>query len=310
MLSTEPFECPSYLLAKAAPLPPIRTAVVNAGAALPMESARLAVERGIIEPVLIGEPDAISSAAKSMQWDISHVQIVTAHGEAQAATIAAAMAANDQVDIIMKGHIHTDAFMSALVKAEAGLRTDRRFTHVFHMTVPHRDAVLLISDAAVNVHPDVDTKMQIVKNAVDLAHALGNQEPRVALLSATEAVTERMPSSVHAATLAERARTEVPGAIVHGPLAFDNAISPQAVKIKGIEHPVAGHADILVVPDIVTGNALFKMMVYFMSACAAGVVLGAKVPIILTSRADPPEARLASAAIAAILSDRRHGAPA
>jgi phosphate acetyltransferase len=191
--------------------------------------------------------------------------------------------------------------MAAVVARETGLRTGRRLSHVFHMTVPGSDRVLMITDGAVNVHPNANTLMDIVKNAVGLAHALGNPEPKVAMLSGTESPIPAMPSSVQAKEIVDRARAgEVTGAIVDGPFAFDNAISPEAAKVKGITSPVAGQADILVVPNIEMGNGLFKMLVYFKSGLAAGVVLGAKVPIVLTSRADPPEARFAATAIAAI----------
>ena len=181
------------------------------------------------------------------------------------------------------------------------LRTGRRLSHVFHMTVPGNDRVLMITDGAVNVAPNANTMIDIVNNAVGLAHALGNPKPKVAMLSGTESAIPAMPSSMQAKEIVDRARAgEVTGAIVDGPFAFDNAVSPEAAKLKGIESPVAGNADILAVPNIEMGNGLFKMMVYFMSGLAAGIVLGAKVPIVLTSRADPPEARFAATAIAAI----------
>lgn len=304
MLSQRPFECPAALLAQAQALPPIATAIANAGAALPMESARMACEAEIIEPLLVGDTNAIAAEAERMGWNISGLRIVPAANESEAADTAAALCRDDEARVLMKGHLHTDAFMLGMLKRDSGLRTGRRLTHVFHMTVPDDDAVLLITDAAVNVAPDVSTRIQAAKSAVDLAHALGIDHPKVAILSATEEVTPKMPSSLEAAEIADRARQELHGAEIHGPLAFDLAVSPEAAAVKGIDDPVAGNADILLVPNIETGNALFKMMVYFMSACAAGIVLGAKVPAILTSRADPPEARLASAAIASILANR------
>lgn len=303
MLSKRPYECPAALLEQARALPPVATAVASAGAALPLESARLAQEAGLIEPLLVGDPDAIARAAEAIGWDIGGLRVIAAETEKAAACAAAALCRDGEAGALMKGQLHTDAFMLGILKRESGLRTKRRLTHVFHMTVPGSGRTLLITDAAVNVAPDVNTRVQALKNAVDLAHALGMDEPRVAVLSATEEVTGKMPSSVEAAQIAERARREVAGALIHGPLAFDNALSPEAAALKGIDDPVAGNADILVVPNIETGNALFKMMVYFMSACAAGIVLGAKVPAILTSRADPPEARLAAAAIASILAN-------
>ena len=303
MLSTRPFECPPSLLDRARQKPAIVTAVANAGSALALESVRLAVEAGLIAPILVGDVSEIAKAADRIAWNISGFEIVHAGDEDEAALKAAKLAGVGAAGALMKGHVHTDTFMMAILNRESGLRTGRRLTHVFHMTVPDTDKALLITDAAVNIAPDLETKFEAIRNAVTLAHALGIDEPRVAILSGSEEPTERMPSSMDAAALTERAAVELEGALVHGPLAFDNAVSPDAARIKGIDHPVAGNADILLTPNIETGNALFKMMVYFMSACAAGIVLGAKVPAILTSRTDPPEARLASAAIAAILAD-------
>ncbi len=302
MLSDTPFESPRDLLDKAAGLPPVAMAVAGAGDPLPMESARRAAEAGLVKPVLIGDPDAIQRIARDMGWDISGLRVIDAEDEAKAAETAAALARGHEVTSLMKGHVHTDEIMRAVLRREAGLRTDRRISHVFHMTVPGREGVLYITDAAVNISPDVPTKLDITRNAVDLVHALGLAEPKVALLSATETPTERMPSSVEAAEVVRLAKeTGVSGALIDGPFAFDNAISPDAAAVKGIDSPVAGRADVLVVPNIETGNVLFKAMVYLMGACAAGIVMGAKVPIVLTSRADPPEARLAAAAIAAIV---------
>ncbi len=305
MLSSRPFECPPALLAMAQEKPAVVTAVANAGSALALESVRLAAEAGLIVPLLVGDKTAIARAADEIAWDIQDLEILHAGDEDQAALAAAKLAGGGAAGALMKGHVHTDAFMMAILNKESGLRTGRRLTHVFHMTVPDSEKALLITDAAVNIAPDLETKFEAMRNAVALAQALGTGEPRVAILSGSEEPTERMPSSMDAAALAERAATELEGALVHGPLAFDNAVSPEAARIKDIRHPVAGNADILLAPNIETGNALFKMMVYFMSACAAGIVLGAKVPAILTSRADPPEARLASAAIAAILADSK-----
>lgn len=301
MLSETPFEVPAYLLDKTRHLERVRMAVAGADNLVALESARQAADAGLIEPVLVGDADEIRSLAHIAGWDISGIEIVDAAGEAKAPAAAVALARGGEVTALMKGHVHTDALMKAVVNRELGLRTDRRLSHIFHMTVPGSERVLLITDGAVNVAPDVGTKLDIVNNSVELAHALGNLEPHVAMLSGTETVLNAMPSSVEAAEVVKRANNgEVLGARVDGPFAFDNAISPAAARLKGIAGPVAGNADILVVPNIETGNGLFKMMVYFMSGLAAGVVMGASVPIVLTSRADPPEARLAAAAIAAI----------
>jgi len=305
MLSNRPFQCPPALLARAQSAPPVRTAIASAGADLPLESARLAVEAGVMEPVLVGDRNAIAAAAERIDWDIGGFEIVDAADEPAAGMTAAKLCGDGAADALMKGHIHTDAFVRGILSRDAGLRTGRRLTHVFHMTVPDDDKALLITDAAINVAPDIETRLQAAANAVDLAIALGIDAPKVAVLSASEEATETMPSTLDAAEITARAVAEIPNASVYGPLAFDNAVSPEAAAIKEIDHPVAGHADILLVPTIETGNALFKIMVYFMSACAAGIVMGAKVPAILTSRADPPEARLASAAIASILAQQR-----
>ncbi|TQV81863.1 bifunctional enoyl-CoA hydratase/phosphate acetyltransferase [Denitrobaculum tricleocarpae] len=305
MLGKNQVECPQSLLRAARSSAPLRTAIVNAGAAVVMESAYDAASAGVIEPVFFGDSDAIQKYASELNWDISGYEVIESGDEQSAAIAAASAASGGDVAAVMKGHIHTDVFMRALLSRNANLRTERRLTHVFHMTVPGREGQLLLTDCAVNIHPDVETKKAVIQNAVDLAHALGIEKPKVALLSATEEQMEQMPSSIEAKLLTDWARDSVKSADVFGPLAMDLALSADAARTKGVDHPVAGHADIIVVPDIVTGNALFKMMVHYMNACAAGIGLGAKVPILLTSRADPPAARLASAALAAIV--KNHG---
>lgn len=305
MLARSEVVCPQRLLAAARRAPAIRTAIANAGTPIVMESAREATEAGLIEPVFFGLPDDIARCADNLAWDISAFSVVSAGEEGEAASKAAFSAGRGEVAAIMKGHVHTNVFMRALLDKEAGLRTGRRLTHLFHMSVVDRSGELFITDAALNVTPDIETRQAIIRNAVDMAHAIDIAEPKVALLSATEIPTEGIPSSMEAAALTDWAKENVLNAQVFGPLAFDLAVSPASAKIKGISHAVAGQADILVVPDIVTGNALFKMMVHFMGACAAGLVLGAKVPILLTSRADPPAARLASAALASVYQYQR-----
>jgi phosphate acetyltransferase len=300
MLQIGSYECPEYLLQLAADLPPTPTALVGAHAPLPLERAKLGFEQGLITPVLVGDEKAIRKTAEEIGWDISQLRVVDTALETDTADTAAALARDGDVTALMKGQIHTDTFMLGILKRESELRTGRRLTHIFHMTIPGSDQPLMITDGAVNVAPNIDTRLQAAQNAIDLAHALGNKDPKVAVLSGTEEKSESMPSSMEAAEITERATTEITGGQVYGPLAFDNAVSVEAAKLKKITHPVAGHADILLVPNIETGNALFKMMVYFMNGCAAGIVLGAKVPVILTSRADPPEARIASAALANI----------
>ena len=303
MLSEKPYEIPPYLLAKCKGQAPVLTAVAGADHPVAMESARQAAAQGLILPVFVGDPDTVRAIAKAMDWDISGYRMVDASGEDKAPAAAVALARGHEVAALMKGQVHTDALMSAVVNRETGLRSGRRLSHIFHMTIPSRDRVLMITDGAVNVLPNTDTKIHVTQNAVDLAHALGNANAKVALLSGTESVIDAMPSSQDAAEVVKRANNgEITGATVDGPFAFDNAISPEAARLKGVDSPVAGQADILVVPNIETGNGLFKMMAYFMSGTAAGIVMGAQVPIMLTSRADPPEARVASAALAAIVS--------
>ncbi len=301
MLSDHPFEVPQSLMTRATAHPARPMAVAGADHPVALLSAKQAADAGLIEPVLIGDPADIRRLAREIDWDVSHIRTVASGPEEKAAATAAALAAGNEVASIMKGHVHTDALMRALVAKDAGLRTGRRFSHVFHMTVPGSDRALMITDGAVNVAPDERTMMDIVGNSVDLAHSLGYAEPKVAMLSGSESVLPSMPSTQLARRIVERANAgEISGALVDGPFGFDNAVSPAAAQLKKIESPVAGDADILVVPNIEMGNGLFKMLVYFRSGLAAGVVLGAKVPVVLTSRADPPEARLAAAAVAAI----------
>jgi len=302
MLSSEPFVIPPYLKERVKNLPPLSVAVAGANNAVAMESAKMIADAGMAEPILVGEEDAIRAIAKDIGWDLSNIRIVAADDEDKASQTAVALARHKEAALLMKGHVHTDSIMRAIIDRENGLRTGRRTSHVFHMTVPNSDKVLYITDAAINVAPDVGIKMDILNNAIEMVRPLGIETPHVALLSGAEVVNPSMPSSVEADEVVKRANNgEVEGAIIDGPLAFDGAVSEEAAAIKGIDSPVAGKADILLVPNIETGNGLFKQMVYFMSATAAGVVMGAQVPVILTSRADPPEARFASAAVAAIV---------
>ena len=303
MLSQHPIECPGALLENAARYSPVRTAIVNATSSVALESALLAANAGLIEPVLVGDQDLISKLSAEIDWNLSKIEIRHAKDEEDAAMLSVKLARTGQVSAIMKGQIHTDTFMKAIVNRDTGLRTGRRLSHAFYMSVPGSDRVLLITDAAVNIAPDLETKKAIIHNSIEMMHALGNKEPKVAILSATEEENPQIPSSVEAAKLSRWAVEEVKNAKVFGPMALDNAISPEAAKIKNIQNPVAGQADVLVVPNIETGNALFKQLVYCDSACAAGIVLGASVPIVLTSRADPPAARLASMAIAKIVAN-------
>ena len=302
MLSTLPFDTPDHVIARASGGAAAVTAIVGAGSRVALESARRASTQGLIEPVLVGDLDAVAAIARDMDWDLDGIRTIAAADERLASEVAVALARGGEAAALMKGQVHTDVLMRAVVDRDTGLRTGRRMSHVFYMTAPGREGSIAISDAAINVAPGPGMKLDIVNNAVGLLHALGTAEPKVAVLSATEVPIAAMPSSLDAAEVVRRAAEgEVAGAVLDGPFAFDVAISPQAAAIKGVDGPVAGRADLLIMPNIEAGNAVFKAMVYFMSATAAGLVMGAKVPIMLTSRADPPEARLTAAALAAIV---------
>jgi phosphate acetyltransferase len=293
--------CPPSLLALAAPMPRATMAIVNAGSPVVMQSVKMAVDENLVTPILIGDKGNIEAAAREINWDISEFRIVVAADEEASAKAAVALARGNEVASLMKGNIHTDQLLRAVINKHLGLRTGTRLSHVFHMSVANSDAAICITDAAINVQPSVAIKLDIARNVTKLMHAIGYQTPKIAVLSATEVATPAVPSSMDAAEIVAAASAgEVEGALVGGPFAFDNAVSPTAAKLKKIDHPVAGNADVLLVPNIETGNALFKQMVYFMGAAAAGIVLGAKVPIILTSRADPAAARLAATALASI----------
>jgi phosphate acetyltransferase len=266
-----------------------------------MLAAKEATEAGIMVPVFTGERDLIEEEASKLNWDITAFDIIEADGEESAGLAAAHACGTGAADVIMKGHLHTDVFMKSVLNRDAGLRTGNRLVHIFHMSHPDGGKPLLISDAAVNVNPDLKTRQAAIMSVVEMLHKLGNAHPNVALLSATESAIPSVPSSMEAAELAEWAKSEIKGATVAGPLALDLILSSEAAATKGFENPVAGNADAVIVPDIVSGNTLFKALVYAKGACAAGVVMGAKVPVLLTSRADPASARLASAALAAIL---------
>ena len=289
------------LLALAEPLPALRTAVVAPEEAGSLAGALAARAHTIIEPVLIGRRAGIEAAAAAIGADLAGVEIVETPDDAAAAAHAVAMARDGRVQALMKGHLHTDTLLAAVMRREDGLRSGRRITHVFVMDVPGLDHLLLISDAAINIAPDLETKVDIVQNAIDLGRSLGLAEPRVGVLSAVETVNPKIPSSLDAALLSKMAeRGQITGGLVDGPLAMDNAISVAAARTKGIRSAVAGRAEILVVPNLDAGNMLAKQLSYTAHAEAAGVVLGARVPIILTSRADGEKARLASCAVAAL----------
>jgi phosphotransacetylase len=250
--------------------------------------------------VLVGPQDRIRQLAETLNIDITPYELVdTPHSHASAAE-AVALCRAGRTEALMKGSLHTDEFMSAIVKKETGLRTAARISHVFILDVPTYPRPLFLTDAAISIYPTLEDKIHIVKNAVGLAHSLGIERPKVAILSAVETINPKIPSTLEAASLCKMAdRGQITGALLDGPLAFDNAISKEAAMIKGITSEVAGEADIFVVPDLEAGNMLAKQLTYLIDADAAGIVLGARVPVILTSRADSPRARLASCAVAA-----------
>jgi phosphate acetyltransferase len=294
------------LLARARTLPAVPTAVVHPCDAASLTGAIDAAKMGLIAPVLVGPGQRIRAVAQKADLDLSGLEIVDApHSDASAAA-AVRLVREGRVECLMKGSLHTDELMAAVVAREGGLRTSRRISHCFVMDVPSYDTPLIISDAAVNIAPTLEDKVHIVQNAIDLAHALGQPEVRVAILSAMETVNPKVQSTIEAAALCKMAdRGQITGGILDGPLALDNAINLQAAEIKKIDSPVAGRANVLIVPDLEAGNMLAKSLTFLAGADAAGIVLGAKVPIILTSRADSVMTRLASCAVASLAAHAR-----
>jgi len=285
------------LMELAANRDPVRTAVVHPCDAASLGGAIAAADHGLIEPVLVGPEEKIRAAAGAAGLDITRFELVPVEHSHAAADEACRLARAGQVAALMKGSLHTDELLGAIVDRDIGLRTDRRMSHVFIFEVPDYPRLLLVSDAAIIIAPDLAAKRDIVQNAIDCALALGIPEPRVAVLAAVETVHSAMPSTTDAASLAKMAqRGQIVGGIVDGPLAFDNAISPAAVATKHIVSEVAGRADVLIAPDIEAGNMIAKQLTYFSGALSAGIVIGARVPIILTSRADDELTRLASCA--------------
>ena len=294
------------LLNAAKALPRVKMGVVHPCSREALEGALDANRLGLVEAVLIGPEPRIRSLAGECGFDLSGVSIVDVPHSHAAAAKAVELARAGEVDALMKGSLHSDELLGAVVHPQTGLRTERRTSHVFVLDVPRYPKPLLITDAAINIEPDFEAKVDIVQNAIDLAHALGIDRPKVAILSAVETVTPRLRSSMDAAALSKMAdRGQITGGLVDGPLAFDNAVSPAAAKTKGIVSPVAGDADILVVPDLESGNMLAKQLEYLGGAQAAGIVMGARVPIVLTSRADSSHSRIASCAIALLLINHR-----
>jgi len=282
-------------------LEPVSMAVCHPCDEISLAGPIAAAEEGLIEPVLVGPRAKMEAIAAGLGIDIGKYRIVESEHSADSATKAVALCRNGETAGLMKGSLHTDEMMHAVAQRELGLRTERRISHVFVMDVPAYPRMLMVTDAAINIYPTLEDKVDILQNAIDLAHVLGVEQPKVAILSAVETVYPKITSTLEAAALCKMAdRGQITGALLEGPLAFDNAISEEAARIKKIVSPVAGKADILLVPDLEAGNMLAKQLSYLADAEAAGIVLGARVPIVLTSRADSARARLASCAVAVL----------
>ena len=303
MLSDKEIVCPNNLLNFAHKKKGVSAGIVNAGKLLPMISIMDAVSEDLIIPIFIGDKEEIEKCANNLKFDISKYEIIHEPVENNTAKVAAKIASEKKVKIIVKGHIHTDILMKEVIKKEYNLLGKTRLSHIWHMTLDKDDKPLIITDGALNVMPNVKTKMHILRNVIDFSHRIGIARPKVAVLSATEEVLDSVPSSTDAKEITEIAIKEKLNADVFGPLAFDNSISKKSAAIKGIKNIVAGQADVILVPSVETGNGLVKMMVYFMGACAAGVVIGGKVPVVITSRSDDAPARLASIAAAVVALD-------
>ncbi len=298
------------MLQKVKGLEPIPTAVAHPCDKESLKGPVMAFQAGIIEPILVGPESKIRAVAEEHGIDLHGIRIVHAAHSHDSAAIAVSLARTGDAEALMKGSLHTDELMGEVVSRANGLRTSRRISHVFVMDVPTYHRPLLITDAAVNIAPTLEEKVDIVQNAIDLAHVIGIPEPKVAILSAVETVNPKIESTLHAAALCKMAdRGQIKGGLLDGPLAFDNAVSIVAAKTKGIKSAVAGHAEILVVPDLESGNMVAKQLEYLANALTAGIVLGTKVPIVLTSRADTAETRTASCVIAALVAhaNRKNG---
>jgi len=296
------------LLARCKSLEPIPTAVAHPCEASALSGACEAAEKGLIVPILVGPIDKIAAVAKSAKIDLSKFRIVDApHSEASAAK-AVELVRSGEAELLMKGSLHTDELLAAVVSRDRGLRAGRRISHVFVMDVPTYHKVLIVTDGAINIAPVLEDKVDICQNAIDLAVSLGLERPKVAILAAVETVTSKMPATIDAASLCKMAdRGQIKNALVDGPLAFDNAISKAAARTKEIRSAVAGDPDILLCPDLEAGNILAKQLTFLANADSAGLVLGARVPIILTSRADSVRSRIASCAVAVMAAHARRG---
>jgi phosphate acetyltransferase len=298
------------LIARAKGVAAAKTIVVYPCDESSLRGAAEAAELGIISPILVGPKDKITAVARQSRFDIGQFEIVdTSHSNA-AAEKGVELIREGKGELLMKGSLHTDELMRAVTASKTGLRTERRISHVFIMDVPTYSETLFITDAAINIFPDLDAKRDIIQNVIDLFTKVGLGTPRIAILSAVETVTSKIPSTIDAAALCKMAdRKQITGGILDGPLAFDNAIDPEAARIKGIESPVAGKAQILVVPDLEAGNMLAKNLIFLSKADSAGLVLGARVPVVLTSRADSVRSRMASCAAAVLYAAARRESP-
>ena len=303
MLSDKEIICPNNLLDFAHQKKGVSAGIVNAGKSITMMSVMDAVNENLITPTFIGNKEEIEKCALELNFDISEFEILDEKNENKTAVIAAELASKEKIKIIVKGHIHTDVLMKEVIKKKYNLIGKTRLSHIWHMTLDKEDKPLIITDGALNVSPNVKTKMHILKNVINFCNRIGNERPKVSILSATEEVLDSVQSSLDAKEITELAKKENLKADVFGPLAFDNSISKKSAEIKGIKNVVAGNSDVLLVPNVETGNALVKIMVYFMGACAAGVVVGGKVPVVITSRSDVATARLASIAAAVVALD-------
>ena len=303
MLSDKEIVCPNNLLDVAHQKKGISAGIVNAGKSITMMSVMDAVNENLITPTFIGNKEEIEKCALELNFDISEFEILDEKNENKTAVIAAELASKEKIKIIVKGNIHTDILMKEVLKREYNLLVKTRLSHIWHMTLDKEDKPLIITDGALNVSPNVKTKMHILKNVINFCNRIGNERPKVSILSATEEVLDSVQSSLDAKEITELAKKENLKADVFGPLAFDNSISKKSAEIKGIKNVVAGDSDVLLVPNVEAGNALVKIMVYFMGACAAGVVVGGKVPVVITSRSDVATARLASIAAAVVALD-------
>jgi len=294
------------LIVAARRLEPVDTAVAHPCDEISLQSAVEAAQLGIINPIFVGPLSKVRGAADKAKLDITRYECIDAAHSHDAAAKAVELVKTGRAGALMKGSLHTDELMAATVRRDTGIRTARRISHCFVMDVPGHSSALIISDAAVNIAPTLEEKVDIVQNAIDLAHALGSGEVRVAILSAMETVNPKVPSTIEAAALCKMAdRGQITGGVLDGPLALDNAISLDAAAIKRIVSPVAGRANVLIVPDLEAGNMLAKSLSFLAGADAAGIVLGARVPIILTSRADSELTRLASCAVAVLVAAAR-----